>query len=89
MARFAHLFPGMPLVSDTYPTRDKWIPVEWFDLLYGETDAILAINEAVGMNAAAAGQKLSHDGKDASARRMVRELSERAFPIIRRGPADG
>lgn len=84
LARFAHLFPGFPLVSETYPTRDKWIPAEWFDLVYGETDAVLAINEAVGMNAAAAGQKISYDGKTAESRRMVRQLSARAFPIIRR-----
>ena len=78
-------------MSETYPTRDKWIPAVWFDLVYGETDAILAIGEAVGMNAAAAGRKLSYDVKAADARRMVAHLSERAFPVIRtpRGSNDG
>jgi len=82
LARFAATFLGAPLVSPSYPTRDHWIPAAWFDLLYGETDAILAIEEMVGMNATAAGQKLGFDG-GASSKRMVRELRERAFPVIR------
>lgn len=76
-------------MSEAYPTRDKWIPADWFDLLYGETDAILAIEEAVGMNAAAAGRKISYDSKGSDARRMVRHLSARAFPVLRKGPANG
>lgn len=80
LARFAHAYPGTPLVSFSYGTRDNWIPFGLFDLLWSRLEAVTAADQVSAANAAAHGQAMVQSGKDHRVRSFTRQLHRRAFP---------
>lgn len=91
IGRFASVYPGVPLVSEAYPTSDRYIPATLFFLLLGAMDGVETAGQLRQANAVTHGYATARAGNDQHVKSLTQKLHKRGFPFRWRyiGPPEG
>ena len=82
VARLIEAFGYQCWFSKDNPTRDGFIPMDWFDLYMQELDAHGARQELMNAQSTALGTAIAYNGKEQSVKETVRQLVRQGFPTI-------